>query len=93
MKFLMLLLGVAACSSHPGVLSEKAKELEVYASKPANCSVVGKLVGADDNGSTELATNHARNQAAKLNATGIFVDQEVPNGKKRSVYATAYQCE
>jgi uncharacterized lipoprotein YajG len=92
MKFMVVLLLGAACSSNPGVLSEKAKELEVYANKPANCNVVGRVVGVDQNGSTELATNDAINQAAKLNASGIFVNQEVPNGKARAVHATAYQC-
>ncbi len=92
MKMIILLVLGVACSSHPGVLTEKAKSLEVYSNKPASCNVVGKVVGIDENGSTELATNHALNQAAELNATGIIVNQEVPNGNKRAVHATAYQC-
>ncbi len=92
MKFLILLVLGAACASNPGVLTEKAKDLEVYATKPTNCSVVGKVVGVDKNGSTELATNHALNQAADMKASGIFVNQEVPNGSARAVHATAYQC-
>lgn len=92
MKFLVLILLGAACSSRPGVLSDKAKDLEVYPNKPTGCHVVGKVVGESEIGSTELATNDALNQAAKLKATGIFVDQEVPNGKFRAVHATAYQC-
>lgn len=89
--FILLVLGVA-CSSNPGVLTEKAKNLEVYPAKPAGCNVVGKVVGMNENGSTEVATNHALNLAADLNATGIVVNQEVPNGNKRAVHATAYQC-
>ena len=92
MKFLLLLALGTACASHPGILTEKAKNLEVYPNKPVSCQVVGKVVGTDKNGSTELATNHALNQAAEVNATGIVVNQEVPNGNARSVYATAYQC-
>lgn len=92
MKFLTLMFLGVACASNPGVLTEKAKELEVYPNKPTGCHVVGKVVGTNDIGSTELATNHALNQAAKLKATGIFVDQEVPNGKSRAVHATAYHC-
>jgi hypothetical protein len=92
MKFLILLVLGTACASHPGILTEKAKNLEVYPNKPVSCQVVGKVVGVDKNGSTELATNHALNQAAEVNATGIVVNQEVPNGNSRSVYATAYQC-
>lgn len=92
MKFFILLVLGAACASNPGVLSDKARDLEVYATKPTACSVVGKVVGVDKNGSTELATNHALNQAADKNATGIFVNQEVPNGNARAVHATAYNC-
>ena len=92
MKIISLLLLGAACSSSKGVLSEKAKDLEIYTNKPANCNVVGRVVGIDENGSTELATNDAINQANKLNASGVFINQEVPNGKARAVHATAYQC-
>lgn len=93
MKSLILLVVLAACSSDPSKLTEKAKNLEVYATKPTSCQVVGKVVGLDKNGSTELATNHALNEAAKAGATGIFVNQEVPNGKSRAVHATAYKCD
>lgn len=93
MKYLMLLSLGVACASQPGVLTEKAKNLEVYATKPTNCQVVGKVVGHDNSGSTEVATNDALNQAAEKNATGIFVNQEVPNGTKRAVHATAYKCD
>ena len=72
MKLLLLLVLTGACSIHPGVLNEKAKELEVYSIKPVGCNVVGKVIGMDNNGSTELATNHALNQAEKLNASGIL---------------------
>lgn len=93
MKLIILLL-LGACSSNPGQLTKKAKNLEVYNPKPsAECRVVGKVVGQDKMGSKELALNHALNQAANLDATGIFVNQEVPNGNLMSVYATAYQCE
>ena len=92
MKYLILFVVVVSCASKPGVLSEKAKDLEIYPNKPANCHVVGKVVGLDENGSTELATNHALSQAAELNASGIHVNQEVPNGKSRAVHATVYQC-
>jgi ABC-type Zn uptake system ZnuABC Zn-binding protein ZnuA len=92
MKYLMLLAVVACASKNPGQLSQKAKDLEVYATKPTTCQVVGKIVGTDENGSTELATNNALNQAAEMGASGIFVNQEVPNGKARAVHATAYNC-
>lgn len=92
MKFFVLLVLGFACASNPGILTDKAKGLEVYASAPAKCNVVGKITGIDQNGSPELAINHALNQAAKLGATGIVVNQEIPNGNKRAAHVTAYQC-
>ena len=93
MKNLIPLLMFAACASNPGQLTEKAKALEVYATKPTDCRVQGKVTGVDENGSKELALNHALNQAAVMKASGIFVNQEVPNGKVMNVHATAYQCD
>jgi hypothetical protein len=93
MKYLFFSVLVVACSSRPSQLSEKARELEVYASKPTDCRVAGKVVGIDKNGSKDLALNDALNQSAELNATGLFVNQEVPNGKIMNVHATAYQCD
>ncbi len=93
MKYGFLLLTVVACSSGPVQLTDKAKNLEVYPTKPADCRVAGRVVGVDKNGSKELALNHALNQAADLKATGVFVNQEVPNGSVMNVHATAYQCD
>jgi hypothetical protein len=93
MKYLISMLVLVGCASNPGELSEKAKNLEVYASKPSDCRVQGRVVGTNKNGSKELALNHALNQASELKATGIFVNQEVPNGSVMTVHATAYQCD
>ncbi len=93
MKFFILFILVAACSSGAGKLSQKAQDLEVFPNRPTNCQVVGKVVGVDKSGSTEMATNNALNQAAKLGASGVYVNQEVPNGNSRTVYATAYKCD
>lgn len=93
MKYLIPLLFLGACSQAPTQLTEKATQLEVFATKPTDCRVVGKVVGTDKNGSKELALNDATNRAAKLNASGIFVNQEVPNGGLMMVYATAYRCD
>lgn len=93
MKYIVVLSLVAACSSRPEMLSEKAKDIEVHQVKPAQCRVVGKVEGVNDQGSKELALNDALNQAADKGANGLFVDQEVPNGKKMMVYATAYDCD
>jgi hypothetical protein len=92
MKYLILFALVACASGPTEQLTKKAQNLEVYAAKPNGCKVVGKVVGLNENGSTELATNDAVNKAADLGATGVFVNQEVPNGNKRAVHATAYDC-
>lgn len=92
MKSFILLALIVGCASDSKKLSDKAKELEIYGTKPASCSVVGKVVGEDRMGSKEVALNHALNQAADLGATGVFVNQEVPNGQKMQVFATAYEC-
>lgn len=93
MKYLFPLIILTACSSGTVQLTEKAQELEVYGNKPEDCRVAGRVVGVDKSGSKELALNHALNQAAEINATGVFVNQEVPNGSIMNVHATAYQCE
>lgn len=93
MKYIVL-LSLIACASKPVVqLSDKAKDIEVVAVKPVGCHVVGKVVGKDEIGSKELALNDALNQAANLGATTLHVNQEVPNGKKMMVHATAYKCD
>ena len=93
MKYLFPLIILAACSSGTVQLTEKAQKLEVYGNKPKDCRVAGRVVGVDKSGSKELALNHALNQAAEINATGVYVNQEVPNGSVMNVHATAYQCE
>lgn len=93
MKYFIFTFLVISCSSRPIQLTEKAKNLEVYATKPSDCRIVGKVVGVNSDASKELALNDAINQAADLKATGVFVNQEVPNGKVFNVHATAYQCD
>lgn len=91
---LVVLMSLAACSSNPAALSDDGKEVQVLDSKPGTeCSVVGKVVGENGQGSADLARNHARNLAGKLRANALFITQEVPNGQKVQIFATAYQCE
>lgn len=93
MKSLFMVFMFAACASDQGQLTDRAREIEVFTNKPSRCSVMGKIVGTDKMGSKELALNHALNQAAKLGASGLHVNQEVPNGNNMTVYATAYKCD
>lgn len=93
MKYLVLMSLAVACASGPSEkLSEKARDIEVHQTKPTQCQVVGKVEGVNMQGSKELALNDALNQAADKGANGLFVNQEVPNGNKMTVYATAYDC-
>jgi hypothetical protein len=92
MKFLIFSFFLISCSSGPEQLTEKGKNVEIYAQKPSDCRVTGRIVGVDKKGSKELALNQALNEAAKLGSTGIFVNQEIPNGSVMSVHATAYNC-
>lgn len=93
MKYLLPMFMLVACSSAPTQLTDDASKLEVFGNRPLGCKVAGKVVGVNKIGSKELALNDALNQAAKLNATGIFVNQEVPNGNMMAVHATAYLCD
>lgn len=96
MKVLLLAitLTLVACAASKEKLSDGGKEVQTFANAPGQeCSVVGKVVGENTQGSADLARNHARNLAAKLGANGIFINQEVPNGGVIRVFATAYQCE
>ena len=92
MKYLLFTFFLTSCSSVPEQLTEKGKNVEIYAQNPSNCRVTGRIVGVDKKGSKELALNQALNEAAKLGSNGIFVNQEIPNGSVMSVHATAYNC-
>ena len=91
MKYAFVFL-LVACASQSDQLTKYGKNVEVYGTKPTDCSVVGKLSGTNNQGSKELALNQILNQAGSINATGVFVNQEVPNGKNITVHATAYNC-
>jgi predicted RNA-binding protein (virulence factor B family) len=93
MKYLLPMFVLMACSTPSNQLTTEASKIEVFTNRPVGCRVAGRVVGVNKNGSKELALNHALNQAAEINATGIFVNQEVPNGSVMNVYATVYQCD
>lgn len=93
MKYLFPLIVLAACSSNKHQLSDRARDMEVYTNKPVNCTAMDRVVGMHGKGSKDLALNDALNQAAKLGATGVYVNQEVPNGSQMAVHATAYKCD
>lgn len=67
-------------------------KVKILDRKGSNCSTVDKVVGENEMDSEELATNHARNLAAKSGGNAIVVDEVVDNGGVVKVYATAYRC-
>ena len=90
---LFIALIVIGCTVSKTKLSSKGQAIDVLENKPGkDCFVVAKVIGENEDGSVELARNHARNLAGKLDADSIFIDQEVPNGNSVKVFATAYTC-
>lgn len=96
MKFItmfVLLLTITACGSTSKTkLSKDGAKVEVHRKKPAGCNVVNKVVGINENGSKDLAQNHARNLAADEGGNTIVFNENVPNGNIVKIYATAYFC-
>jgi hypothetical protein len=92
MFFLLLpVLTVSCATSYQ--LNEESKKVEIYSSAPKDCVVVGKVEGVHKKGSMDLARNQAINEASKLGANGVVINQEIPNGMKNEVFATAYKCD
>lgn len=91
MKYLFLLMVTVACSSN-SKLSSDGRKVEILAKASTNCEVVGKVVGINEDGSVELARNHARNLVADEDGNAIVIDEEVANGSVFKVYATGYRC-
>ena len=96
-KYLLLLLalGATACASSPYKLSKEALEVEMLKRKPSrnsDCVVMAKVAGTHPEGSSELAENMARNQAADEGADSLFIEDTIANGKERKVEGTAYKC-
>lgn len=93
-SILLIALALTACATSKTKLTEGGKEVQMLENRPGQeCAVVGKVIGENAQGSRDLARNHARNLAAKMDANALFIDEEVPNGAKVRIFATAYQCE
>lgn len=91
MKYLAILFLLAACGSN-SKLSSDGRKVEIMIKPSTNCEVVGKVVGINEDGSVELARNHARNLVADEDGNAIIIDEEVANGHVFKVYATGYRC-
>ena len=90
--FVFPLALLVSCAS-PQQLTKDTRKVKVYGSKPpSDCEVVAKVVGVHDQGSVELARNHARNQVAEKGGNAVTFDEEVQNGSEFRVHATGYIC-
>lgn len=90
------LVVITSCSSNPYKLTSEALKVEVLKRKPrsnSDCVVVAKVKGHHPEGSSELAENMARNEAASEGANSLFIEDTIANGKERKVEATAYNCK
>ncbi len=97
MKYLLLAFVVISfvhCASNPNQLTEEGKKVQVMSGKKPmeGCEVVDKVTGENDINSIQVATNKARNMAAKKGANYILVEDELLNGSHAKVIATAYSC-
>lgn len=88
----LLLVGCAVSKTK---LSSGGKQVRILKSKSSakDCNVIDRVQGMNDKGSEQLATNHARNLLAKMDANAILVNDIIPNGSKIVVTATGYFCE
>ena len=90
---LLVALLLTSCATERKRLTAEGKKVAVMVGKAnKGCNTVDKIVGENDNGSVELATNHARNIAAEMGGNGLVVNREVQNAKKVRVHATVYDC-
>jgi hypothetical protein len=95
MLFLSLIL--VMISSCGGVdkeqLSESGKNVQIMEGKPyEGCEVIGTVVGENDYGAVQVATNHARNLVAKKGGNYLQVKNDVRNGKKVEIHGLGYTC-
>lgn len=91
---LALLSLMAACGGvDKEQLSEGGKNVQIMAGKPyEGCEVIGTVVGENDYGAVQVATNHARNLVAKKGGNYLQVKNDVRNGKKVEIHGLGYLC-
>ncbi|MBT3585888.1 MAG: hypothetical protein HN509_13360 [Halobacteriovoraceae bacterium] len=87
------LLLLVSCATSKTKLSSDGMKVKVMSTKRGTkCNVVNKVIGENDNGSEELARNHARNLAGNDGANAVHFDEVIKNGKDIKLYSTAYNC-
>lgn len=94
MKAFYLLISIfliTSCAVSKTKLSDDGKDVKVLSVPSKKCDVIGKVTGENKEGIDQLAQNHARNLAAKMDGNAIYMEM-VTNGNDIKAIGTAYQC-
>lgn len=96
MKILMTIMTLTiltACAVSKTKLSEEGEKVKVLTQpKSPGCNVIDKVIGMNEKGIDELAQNHARNLAARMDANAIYFEM-VSNGNMVEAHGTVFQCK
>jgi hypothetical protein len=88
------LVVLVSCGAAKIKLSSHGEKVEVLKRQPGKeCSVLAKVIGENDDGSVDLAQNHARNLVGNKGANAIYFDEEVSNGNSYRIHSTGYACK
>lgn len=94
LTLILLSLVAVSCAVSKTRLSDDGKTVKILSkAEKTSCNVVDKVVGVNEKGSDELAQNHARNLAAKVDGNAIFFDEMLSTGKMVKAMATVYECK
>jgi hypothetical protein len=83
-----------SCAVSEKKLSKDGLKIRVLSQKSeTDCNVIERVIGKNENGSDELAKNHAKNLAASIDGNAIFFNDMVSNGNAIEAHATVYNCK
>lgn len=85
-----MLFGLVSCAVSKTKLSDDGKKVKII-THAEGCSALGKVVGENEEGIAELAQNHARNLAAKMEGDSVMLET-VSNGNMVKANGVVYQC-
>ena len=94
MKKLLIMcfvLSLVGCAVSKTKLSDDGEKVKIISFPGKNCNVIDKVVGINEKGIEQLAHNHARNLAAKLDGNAIVIET-VSNGNMIKANGTVYDC-
>ncbi|HLE10950.1 MAG: hypothetical protein A2504_09125 [Bdellovibrionales bacterium RIFOXYD12_FULL_39_22] len=90
----LLALSTITSCANADRLTDTAREIKIAEKRSISnsCEVVGRVEGINKEGLVSLAQNRLLNQAAKIDANTVTIDETVTNGKEQKVMGTAYIC-